>query len=327
VLYLKLSLKFKAYKDNHFIIFIGDRMKKYLTLGLFVALVFSMGFVLAAKPDFQAATVTNPVTGEPKNTVTLPPTAIQVAPNIFYLGTAIDKGRVVEGYAFVDYRKGFGKPGTECGNDICEPGENAKKCPADCAGGGNGETDTSSCYGFLARGAKWKTIENYIVNPANTEGLTDNFVMSNLAMDIDKWETAADANILGTGSKTSETLEADFYETDDKNEVYFGDVSQPGAIAVAVVWGIFSGPPRARELVEWDMIFDQADFDWSDSGAAGKMDFENIATHELGHSVGLDDLYDSKCSEMTMYGYADYGETNKRTLEDGDIAGVKKLYS
>ena len=56
------------------------------------------------------------------------------------------------------------------------------------------------------------------------------------------------------------------------------------------------------------------------------MDFENIATHELGHSVGLADLYESKCSEMTMYGYADYGETKKQTLEDGDIKGIKEIY-
>ena len=69
------------------------------------------------------------------------------------------------------------------------------------------------------------------------------------------------------------------------------------------------------------------DFDWSDSGEAGKMDFENIATHELGHSVGLDDLYNSGCSAETMYGYASEGETNKRTLELGDITGVSELYS
>ena len=56
------------------------------------------------------------------------------------------------------------------------------------------------------------------------------------------------------------------------------------------------------------------------------MDFENIATHELGHAVGLGDLYND-CTEETMYGYASYGETKKRTLEAGDITGIKKLYS
>ena len=56
------------------------------------------------------------------------------------------------------------------------------------------------------------------------------------------------------------------------------------------------------------------------------MDFESIATHELGHSVGLDDLYTAECAEQTMYGYATEGETKKRSLEAGDIEGVGQLY-
>ncbi len=300
-------------------------MKKYLTFGLVIALVFSMGLVLAAKPDFQAATVHNPVTQEAKNTVTIPSTAIEVAPDIFYLGTAIDKGRVVEGYAFVDYKEGFGKP-TCNNNGICEPELGEKKSCSDCRSGGNGETDTSNCYGFLAKGAKWKSVEDYMVDPTNIRGLGKSFVRNNIASDISKWETAANWDILG--DEITGTVDgADTESPDNKNEVYFADVKYSGAIAITIVWGIFSGPPWARELVEWDQVYDDVDFDWSATGEAGKMDFENIATHELGHSVGLDDLYDSKCSEMTMYGYAGYGETKKRTLEDGDRTGVKKLYS
>lgn len=298
-------------------------MKRYLIL--LMALVLSVGLVVAGKPDFLAAEVTNPVTGEPKNTVIVPAKAVEVAPNLFYLGTAVDKGRLVEGYMYIDYKKGFGKPGTECGNGVCEPGENANKCPADCIGNGGGE-DTSSCYGFLARGAKWKSIEPYIVDAVNRRGLGEVFVSDNLAMNIGKWETAAGTQILG--SEVSGVVDgADMVSPDDKNEVYFGDISSSGAIGVTIVWGIFRGPPSIRELVEWDQVYDDVDFDWSSSGEAGKMDFENIATHELGHSVGMDDLYNSECSEQTMYGYAGYGETKKRTLEAGDITGVQELYS
>jgi len=287
-----------------------------------VALVFSAK-VLAARPEFLAAKVTNPVTGEPKNTVTIPAKAVEVAPNVFYLGTAIDKGRVVEGYAFIDYKKGFGKP-TGCNNDgKCQGWENPS-C-ADCVGG-NGEPNGSSCYGFLSKGAKWKTIEPYIVSPTNTRGLDETFVASNFATDIDKWEDAAGGKDI-LGNEASGVVDgADLKSPDNKNEVYFADIDSPGAIGVTIIWGIFRGPPSARELVEWDQIYDDYDFDWSSTGEAGKMDFENIATHELGHSVGLDDLYEDKCAEQTMYGYASYGETKKRTLESGDITGVQTLY-
>ena len=267
--------------------------KKYLTLGLVITLVFSVVLVSASKPDL--------TTLNPSRSVGIPAHAIEVAPGIFSLGTAIDNGRVVEGYAIIRFVK-----------------------PPWAGGPDNG--DTSDCYAFLAKGVKWKTIEPYIVNPSNTRGLDETFIIDNLAVDIDKWEAAAGVDILGEGSSTSEDLVADIVSPDEKNEVYFADVEYEGAIAIAIIWGIFGGPPPFRELVEWDMIFDDVDFDWSATGEAGKMDFENIATHELGHSVGLDDLYTDICSEQTMYGYADYGETKKRTLEDGDINGISKLY-
>ena len=262
-----------------------------------------------------------------KNPVVIPAHAVEVAPGVFYLGKAIDKGRIVEGYAFMlKDKKGFGKPGTECGNGICERGENANKCPADCIGGnGGGEPDTSSCYGFLARGAKWKTVEPYIVDPT-TSNLKPGFVRSNLASNIAKWETEAGVNILGGEDPKGNVDRDNIGDLNGENEVMFADIDPDGVIAVAIVWGIFGGPPFARELVEWDMVFNQVDFDWSDDGAAGKMDFENIATHELGHAVGLDDLYKLECSEQTMYGYASNGETKKRTLESGDIAGIRALY-
>jgi hypothetical protein len=89
-------------------------------------------------------------------------------------------------------------------------------------------------------------------------------------------------------------------------------------------------------LVEFDIIFDDVDFEWG-IGDANKMDLENIATHEIGHALGLADLYDwtydttdpevlNKVREQTMYGLAIEGETKKRTLETGDIAGVEVLY-
>ena len=55
------------------------------------------------------------------------------------------------------------------------------------------------------------------------------------------------------------------------------------------------------------------------------MDFDNIATHELGHSVGMADLYNT-CTDETMYGYSTAGEIKKRDLNIGDINGINSLY-
>ena len=40
----------------------------------------------------------------------------------------------------------------------------------------------------------------------------------------------------------------------------------------------------------------------------------------------LADLYFAEASEQTMFGYGAFGETKKRTLESGDIAGITFLY-
>jgi len=62
-------------------------------------------------------------------------------------------------------------------------------------------------------------------------------------------------------------------------------------------------------------------------------DIKNIATHEAGHPVGLNDLYEEKVygegnlySDLTMWGTSPYGETKKQSLEIGDINGVQAIY-
>lgn len=65
---------------------------------------------------------------------------------------------------------------------------------------------------------------------------------------------------------------------------------------------------------------------WSTTGEQDALDVQNIMTHEAGHFLHLKDLYSSSEVYETMYGIADVEETNKRTLEWGDIAGVRFVY-
>lgn len=254
-----------------------------------------------------AASLTN-VSAAPARTLVLPPSADNSP--IISLGGAVDPqtGRLVEGFAII----------------------HRKEKPARSAAARAGK---NQCYGFLASGAKWKTPEDYLVDTSNNQGLDAVFVSSTISSDLALWEDAADGTVDGLvtnnifGNEVLGIVDgADTVSPDGKNEVMFGEISSPGTIAVTIVWGIFGGPPPQRMLVEWDQIYNQKDFAWSASGEAGKMDFDNIATHELGHSAGLDDIYNSICSEVTMFGYGELGETKKQTLESADIAGISSLY-
>ena len=282
-------------------------MKRKIAALLSILSLFLVSPALAAPPT---STATLETRGTHK-TLKLPAEA-DVSP-VISLGTAVDPkdGKLVEGLAIIHFK------------DKKAKGGNPAKGPK-----------ATQCWGYLANGAKWKTVEPWMVNPANLRGLTDSFVFDNIGADVSKWEDAADGvvgsgagfDILGDGSQHASTLVSHTSSPDGQNEVYFADVSSGGAIAVTIVWGIFSGPTFNRRLVEWDQVYDDVDFDWSASGETGKMDFENIATHELGHSVGMDDLYNSSCAQETMYGYADNAETKKRDLATGDIKGIDLLY-
>ena len=99
----------------------------------------------------------------------------------------------------------------------------------------------------------------------------------------------------------------------------------PSTIGVTYVWYRTS----TNEVVEIDTAFNSR-YPWAifDSNAGecqsspDAYDVQNIATHEFGHWVGLDDLYSGSDIDLTMYGFGAGGELKKRTLAAGDIDGV-----
>jgi len=272
-------------------------MKKIVLIGIITVILVVAGIAIAKGVERNPATV-------------VPSGKTVVVPE-----QATDNSPVLEKAIFIHYREGFAKPGTECGNGVCEQSENPKNCPADCKA--KEKEGGPKCYGFLSKGAKLKSVESLTINPA-----LDSAIILNSASEWDLYTTAT----LFNGYTIDSTANWDIETPDGRNEFSYGNYPQEGVIAVTVVWGYFSGPPFAREIVEFDVMFD-IDFTWGDATVnLAVMDLQNIATHEIGHGAGLDDVYEDTCSAVTMYGYSDYGETQKRTLETPDITGIQKLY-
>jgi len=122
------------------------------------------------------------------------------------------------------------------------------------------------------------------------------------------------------------TTEKRWYAEDGQNTVSWVKFTPRNYIAVAVMWY----DPENMIIWEFDIVFNTFQ-KWGidpvkeDGVTIGAFDIQNIATHEFGHLVGLDDLYDEIYSELTMYGYSSKGETKKCTLEEGDISGAQSF--
>jgi hypothetical protein len=139
---------------------------------------------------------------------------------------------------------------------------------------------------------------------------------------------------------------------DGIDTIGWGDPSacdgQPSAdtFARACKWYSDAAHKRIKEV---DIILNPS-FSWSQVDEVGKdrilgdvlgagggatgdaVDLGSVLTHELGHSIGLEDvgggswpgqLFDAVAAQQTMYHEAKVGQTNKRTIDVGDIAGVQ----
>lgn len=149
-----------------------------------------------------------------------------------------------------------------------------------------------------------------------------------IATTLGTWDSEVRFNIFGSLDTSTTGNGADTVEPDGMNEIMFDPiddgVANGGAVAVTIVWFTALGRP---EILEYDMVFDDVDFDFADVIAEGdptKMDFAAIGTHEEGHALGLGHLAFS-CTEERMFGLIASGETKKRTLHTGDIAGVNNF--
>ena len=213
----------------------------------------------------------------------------------------------LERRVFIHYRRGFARGGNANGNN------NGNEDPP--------EEGASTCFSFLANGAAWNGVADYVSTFAITTS-------------VGEWNAAANnvgADIFGT--RVGGEVPPFTGDLDEVNSAQFGAYANSNAIAVTVVWGVFRGPPSQRRLVEWDILMNGhlagktgGTFLFGDATSnPNVMDTQNIVAHELGHAAGLGHA-PSGCTEETMFGFAGVGETNKRSLEAGDRAGINALY-
>jgi hypothetical protein len=92
----------------------------------------------------------------------------------------------------------------------------------------------------------------------------------------------------------------------------------PGALACTMNFTDGTGA-----TTESDQRFNE-DTTFSNVGASGAYDFQSVATHETGHTIGLGHANSSDA--LTMFYAIGAGETQARSLAKGDVMGLRARY-
>ena len=204
------------------------------------------------------------------------------------------KGADLTKIVFVDYKKPKSIH-TELAGDVC--------------GDGTGK------YATLSGGIKWKSFPIPYTVDASSSGIDS---------------TAAKAAVKAAFNtiEDEEHPAGDFFVLTNSNPkitVRWENIDGTGSILAQTTTYYNTA---SKTIVKADIVFDSGD-KWSVNsnfgcgGGGSSFDVQNVATHELGHAIGLGHVTDNL---LTMYKYASPGETLKSSLGRGDQRGIDRLY-
>jgi hypothetical protein len=180
----------------------------------------------------------------------------------------------------------------------------------------------------------------------NSANLTKTAAGAAIAASFHTWVGAQDTNVLSTNGsllyRDAGLTTLTGGRLDGKNVISWKPLST-GTIAVTYVWYYTA----TKYIAEFDILLNNS-YGWTytepsitagtydpvgrlygdptNTGVANTFDVRDIITHEAGHTLMLNDLYDSTDADLTMYGYASYTELKKDTLGYGDFLGLNKIY-
>ena len=218
------------------------------------------------------------------------------------------------GYAFVNSKKGVRSTVNELltGPDL--------------------STDGGRSSAYVLTGYRWNTkdpqIKLTLKNDANLtgEGLSVSSASSAIAAAANTWDDATNQNLFADSNlvTVSSTVLSD--KRDKSNTLAWKYLSTaPSALAYARTWYSSTKVDGYYTVVESDISFNTK-YSWKTDGTSGYYDVQSIALHELGHTIGLSDLYGLTQFKTDTRQAMHYYTGIKRTLGNGDKTGVWMMY-
>lgn len=167
----------------------------------------------------------------------------------------------------------------------------------------------------------------YNLNPAGSDNLPFAQVEQTLAAAFKVWEDIPTSTVAFTrGPNTSATATGN----DDVLQLYWlenstttGDgLNLTGALAVSRLT-TFSSGPRSGEIIDASLVFNGNQYTWAVDGRTSAADLAEVATHEIGHLIGISH---SPIGGATMFPRSGLGRIQGRTLEADDRIAASVIY-
>jgi hypothetical protein len=191
---------------------------------------------------------------------------------------------------------------------------------------------------YTLTGYRWNTrnpqIKLYLKDDAylRNEGLNPTNVQGAIAAAANTWDAATNQNLFADTNlvTVSSSVKADVY--DAKNVAAWKAMTGTSALAYSRTW--YSSNKMNTNYysaLESDLVFNTG-YSWKTTGIDGTMyqggplDVQTVALHELGHTIGLGDLYGKSQFVNDKRQVMHYYDRIKRTLGNGDKTGAWTLY-
>jgi hypothetical protein len=199
---------------------------------------------------------------------------------------------------------------------------------------GIGDTSSSVNYlnnpsAYVLTGWKWVTtdpqIKLYIKSDTTLPNYLDLTATKNaIASAANTWDDAVTQNIFADGSALV-TVDPNVEANADDNKNVHSWASISGGLAITTTRFHTTKVDGFYPVYDSDTLYN-TNYHWATNGNGQDIDVQSVALHELGHTIGLDDLYNKPQFSGDTDEIMNFYIGPRHSLGPGDKAGIQVLY-